>query len=492
MKTRADYRPVVAFFLFYYVFYSFFLHPFYSYDDLCYALDVEYGPPINLFHANHLFYNLTMRLVWSMMRGHASVMPRAIFTMQAINTMTAAGAVALLYRVLALSLGSRRAGLAAVLFGNNFALMQNASDSGCYAVASLASVFVLGLILKVNEWSAFRLGFLHGIAVLYHQLLILPAVTFCLRLRQRVSIALYLLGLASSCGMVYMVIGWYFHGPTIGSIFYWFTHYAGASVSPPGTRFIYFDLGHQGLVSLRALIESFSGSQDLAWLICFAVLLPISFKGDLPWVLWSWPVLFFCVQWIYFPSALTYRLLAWPALCALIAAGRIWKRTWAWMLALGFGVFLLVHNAITLHQRPIPYAIDMKRAYWLTRVAGPNDYFIFAGRGTDSITNVCMAYFAHAVPARSLYGYLFLQPNGDMTALNAQLSAVQSRGGRIFVESDLRDTHVLQSLEMERGLPSGTLAQTIQHWKPIVHILGPEGYAIDQAILDFHNNAGSQ
>src|SRR5437870_3660653 len=94
-KQRQDYAALVVF-LFFWLLYQFTASRVFSYDGLCYALDVEFAPAANLFHPNHLLYSFVSYCIGRFFHllGYTG---RAIFLMQSVNVFVAAGAVACVY-----------------------------------------------------------------------------------------------------------------------------------------------------------------------------------------------------------------------------------------------------------------------------------------------------------------------------------------------------------------------------------------------------------
>src|SRR4029077_9051285 len=156
----------------------------FSYDGLCYALDAEFGPPTNLFHPNHLLYSFLSRglfrlLIWV---GHPV---RAIYLMQAMNTVVAGTAVGFFFALLTQRFGWKRGLLGAVLLGFSNAFWTEAVDPGCYAWATLATCGLLALLLEPEILEPFWLGVAHGVAILFHQMLLLVIPAFLFRLGRR-------------------------------------------------------------------------------------------------------------------------------------------------------------------------------------------------------------------------------------------------------------------------------------------------------------------
>lgn len=445
--------------------------PHFSYDGLCYALDVDYGPTTNLFHANHLLYGFLMRALWHGAQ-HCGYSGRAIVLMRAANLLAAASAVGVLFRAVCRRLDRAPALLAATGLGFSHALWLNAADPGCYGVVTLAATALLALFLNAERLPSAFVGVLHGALILIHQLLVLPIVAFLPRVKRP---GLYALSVLLSAGVVYAGLGWHFHGPGVGPVAYWLTHPADAIWSPPGTHFWTFQLGDQWHASLLSLTQSIlalpASALDMTvlWALLLVGLAASWMAARIPRAAWWWLLAFWLFQWVYFPGALTYRLFSLPLLWALVFSWGLWRhRAFAWVGAFGI-LILALHNGHAARHRLRKPDVEGVRVAWLRQLVGPHDFLLFAGRGDDSVENVYMAYFGHDIPARSLYGYRFSHPDGDLKPLEMQLRDVQARGGRVFIESGLTG-----------------IAPLVAQSKVRTHVAGPDGYAVDQRAFDFH------
>lgn len=452
----------------------------YSYDGLCYALDVQYGPPINLFHANHLLFGASMRALYRL-AGWMGYHGPAIVLMQVTNALAAAAAAGILVITLAPRLGLWAAIAGATAMGATSGVWSQATDPGCYGWTLAAACALLALWFRAGRWPAWAVGVCHGVAVLMHQLLLLPAAAFVAAqptARRRVE---YAAGLVAVIVAVYGWVGFRFHGPGLVSVLAWMTQPADAYASPSGVVFWSWSGIANPMLSVRSLAATVA---DGAWGWGLAGAVAVAaVAGTLarPWSkrLWLWPAVLFLFQLFYMPAATTYRLLSWPVLFAWAAAGLTRLRQPAWRMALSAGIALgLAWQWQAAVQRARQPSMDHVRTEWVRSVTRPADFFVFAGRGQESILNVHLAYFAPAVRARSLYGYLFTSSSGDFSELERRMRDVEAAGGRVLIEAALETPETQRLLESERRLPVGTLASFLSRWTVTARLQGPGDYGI--------------
>jgi len=473
------YLPSILF-LFFWLLYQFTAVRAFSYDGLCYALDVEFAPPANLFHPNHLLYTFVSYGLWRFFHalGYAG---RAIYLMQSVNAFVAAGAVICFYGTLRRRMAEIPAAAGAVLFGVSHAFWSEAVDPGCYAWAALATVLLMELLLR-PEIGAFRAGLAHGVLTLFHQMLILVVPAFAIE--YAADFGFYAVGLAVGAGLPYALIAAFYHGSSFRDALFWALGPAGP---PPGVAIMshYWwstRLGADLAIWWGAFIESVTALPQetvIRWILEGLISAaagwgiykslkdqPPNRQDRKPWLaLWIWVLILNVFQFFFYPGALRYRILFLPPLIYLIAPPALpFKRTLLWVGSAGilFGLALLnFQNSI--YPRMLSN-VEADRAAWVRQELGPQDFFLFDGRGPDSIVNVYMAYFAPDRRARSLSGYLFEHSDGNLTSLMETLNGAQRAGGRIFVESAVLD------------------APELKAWKgrlnPLEWSIGPDGYRI--------------
>lgn len=484
-------------FLFFWLLYQVSLPFRYSYDGLCYALDVEFGSLIQLLHANHLLYSVLMRGVYRLYQW-VGFTGRALFLMQAINAAAGALAVTGMAWLMAKRVGPLWGSLGAALFGVSHAFWTETMDPGCYAFAALAVVGLLYLLDKSSSIKPFWIGFGHGLLALVHQMLVLIVPACVLRVgwakeRRAKRIASYGIGFTLGAVVPYAGVAVRLHGNSWHEALYWALGPAGPR---PGTRILSsawwsLDLGHNLSRMWGGFAEAWAAAQPhffgvLIFMVILAALLRVFRsrlqKEPLLASLWVWIGILCVFQFFFYTGTLRYRILVFPPLLfAVLIAMDSRARRFAWVA--GAFIVLLAGVNHTYAIRPArSIGSDALRTSWVRSQVGPKDFFLFAGQGQESITNVYMAYFGKDVPARSLLGYLFIRTDGRMDALTSHLSAVHAAGGRIFIEAPLLEPGRLQEMEERQNIQFGTLIQWVKTLKPIKEQQGPEGYRLLQVI----------
>jgi len=437
----------------------------YTYDGLCYALDVERSFP-NLFHPNHLLYSFVQWVVYSVF-SWTGYDGRTIYLMQAVNALISALTVALLGYGLTRRFDARSGWTLAAFFGFGVAFWSEAADPGCYSMAALAAV-IWALTLRIPAWSrGAREGALQGLLVLFHQMFLIAAPASIL-FRPWKEIARYLVVFVVVVGIAYAIPAFLWHGPDIRSAAFWAFGPAGP---PPGveifSRFWWStDIVENSRVWLLSLAESlvWTGgfSSPWRWTIDLFVLLVVGCAVARAWKtrLFVVVVLFSIFQFFFYIGALRYRILLWPFLLTLAAPTLMTTRSrTAWGLVWSGLVVMAVLNGFgPIQQRMLP-TTNSERTEWVKSRVGPADFFLFEGLPKQSIDNVYLAYFAPEIPARSLKGYAF--ENGqDLTVLKRDLLDRHQKGQRIVVES--------------------TLVPLFPEWKISAQATGPGGYTLVQ------------
>lgn len=481
----------------------------FTYDGLCYALDVEFASASNLFHPNHLLYTATSWVFW-MVAQRLGFAGRAIDVMQALNAVVGAGAVAGFYLILRRKADRSPSVLAAALFGLSYAFWRESVDSGCYAWAGLAACLLVLLVDWARPDRAWAVGLLHGLIVLYHQMLILVAPCFLVLLgsqeetypRTPKAWGSYLLALATMVVIPYGLVAAQFHHESLSDALYWALGPAGP---PPGAAVLSktwwsLDLPSNLRLLWTAMVQSLVTPAAPAIGVGLGVLLVVGFLVGLGGLLWRTAkrgapvarttvallgivVLLNLFQMFFAPGALRYRILFMPAWLALLVWNFSMPKT---RPAVGLGALVLVLLGLINFRSAIMPAhqqsTEAERTVWLRETVSPNDFLLFGGQGATSVRNVYLAYFAHGIPARSLYGYLFSNPNLDMRELEGRIQDTLKRGGRIFFEKELVSPEVLSMLTGGVASSNAVLLQWLTHWKVKGRVVGPAGY--DLMILD--------
>ncbi|MFA5976063.1 MAG: hypothetical protein WC859_07880 [Elusimicrobiota bacterium] len=475
----------------------------YSYDGLCYACDVELAPVSNLFHPNHLLYTAVSSEAWHLFRwfGYPG---RALFFMQNLNAFVGALAVALLGWLVSRRYGAVLGLVAGGCWGASYALWSEVTDPGCYAWAALAAVLLLGLLLESDQADAFWVGAGHGVLVLFHQMLILLAPAFAVQLVMRRArpwraLLAYSMGLLLTVGLPYGLIATVFHGSSWREAIYWAL---GPGGPPPGVAILsrfWWSLdwvpnvvnAWKGLVGSLLWYEFSKTSFAVG-----SIVLAIGIGAWTGWVvrkrrwarrkeLWSlliWVIVLNVFLFFFYTGTIRYRILLWPVLLYLAAMALAETHrpfvygTLGFLGVLGMLVFNGWRGLRPLRQVPPGLAY----VEWVAREVRETDFLLFAGTGDSSVQNVYMAYFAPRVPARSVQGYFFSHPGGDITFLDRRVRLSVLQGGRFWVESSLLDPAFQRVLETGalRPVPPGTLARWFRAYRVEEERTGPAGYRL--------------
>jgi hypothetical protein len=466
----------------------------FSYDGIAYALDIEASAWSNIFHPNHLLFSPINWILFQI--GSVSGHPvRAIFLMQTLNALIAGITVGFFFWLLNRAAGWRRALAGAAVLGVCSVYWEWAVDPGCYAWATWATCALLWLLIDAEKWPSFGVGMMHGVTVLFHQMLVLAGPAFLLRVRNRQWAAAYISGFALTVGLAYGAAGFWIGHRTPGEWISW-------AVTPGGHRLhdsVFTDGSFLTLTaSWRSLIES--GITGNAPAIYFGVgsLIALAAIGFLLWeffnlrkfnrpirkliaALAGWLLVFGLFQTFYYPGAARYRLLFLPVLIYLLA---VLSRAYAWRavrIPIFVGLIVLAGVNFQYGVRPrmrLQDNISLQRALWISQTLQRNDAFIFSGGGVDSIINVEVAYFASHVRGRSLRGYFFDSPKGDLTELTQLVRQTRTSNGRVYLEGALWEPQKQREVEAYGQVAQGTLAKWLGQFKVKNRAAGPGGYAI--------------
>lgn len=471
----------------------------YSYDGLCYALDVERAPAANLFHANYLLYSAVQRgaLRAAQLIGYSG---RAIELMQSLNALAAGLAAGLFARLAARAFGWRRALVAAAVFATSHALWIEAADPGSYAWAALASAALLDVLLRFQKTPPAWLGVLHGAAALFHQMLALVAAAFIasywLEKRPRGErpprSCAYLAAATLAAALPYAAVAALFHGGSLSEALTW-------AFSPGGTpqgvairRGFWWswdawrNLEATAIAFARAFVAPVPDAgwfNTLAGGVVFAALAWTAVRsagrmrrdsGGLDAPLWAWIAALSVFQFFFNVGMLRYRILLMPPLLYLAAAALPDDLRALRPAALGALLASGINYRYAVGPKRAPGS-DAVRTAWLQREVGPRDFLLFEGGGGRSITNVHLAYFAPGVPARSLRGYLLGRPDGDLEPLKERVRTVLSSGGRFLVERRMLEPQhrpsLLEILPSNKGWVDWLASFRVARILP-----GPAGY----------------
>lgn len=492
---------IVALSLLFLVLYNLTLTYHYSYDALCYALDMEFGTLAGLFHPNHVLYSGLGKVLWkaAVGMGYAT---RALFLMQRVNAVVAALAVAVLAWTLIRRFGWAWGVVGAALFGVSQAFWIEVVDGGCYAWASLATCVLFALFIHSDTWAPFWLGVWHGVLILFHQLLVLATPAFLLKLERKKRIP-YLAGLGVVAGGMYAAIATLFYGQSFHQAMRWML---GPARQPHGTAINFFfwfsfDFWHglgqlwEGLV--RAIVAPVTAHASVsAWLeqVIFALIalfvvvldyrsLKSKHRVGEPFVaLWVWVLTMNLFLLFYIPGAPRFRLMFLPVLIylALEVFARFPSRGWGLGLAgilVAAVAFINFRDVIRPDSQPEnnPHLL---RTWWVAHTLKPGDTFLFKGRGSETIVNVYVAYFAPHIHGRSFRGYFFENPQGDLQELTAMVQNAQKAHQPIYIESTLFNPETQAEIDTMGKVPPGTVHAWMGRFRVLRELKCPDGYTI--------------
>lgn len=200
----------------------------------------------------------------------------------------------------------------------------------------------------------------------------------------------------------------------------------------------------------------------------------------------AWIVAMNIFQFFWVPGTIRFRILFLPVLIVggVIALGGLPEMAQKWVkkstalflfLILGIG-FSNAVGTISPAAR-IENNRDIVRSLWVRQTMGPNDFFLFAGRG-DSIMNVVPPYFSPRVPSRSLYGYFFANPSGDFSEMGRIIAQTFSQGGNVYIEEQLFTKEAWFGLAQDEPTAIQILSKWFSQYETQSLLNGPSGYRV--------------
>lgn len=343
--------------------------------------------------------------------------------------------------------GNGAAWLLAFVFGFSRAFWSEAADPGCYAFAALAAVLWMATLVHDRPISPGRQGALHGFFGLWHQMLILLVPAYFIRRPWKDSLR-YLVAAGLVYGAAYSWAAWTFHGPSLKDAAFWAFGPGGPA---PGMKIFSsawwsVDLGLNARVFIDALGNAFVSTDGapvyMSWLL--NILLICGLVAMIMHRLYDraiGAVAILCVfQFFFYIGALRYRILVMPFMAVLVSSVIVFIRSWfgwviLWVFVLGMG-WVNYSGPIRARMQPTTNA---ERTQWLKSRIPERAVFFFEGTSERSMDNVYLAYFAPEIRARSLKGYRFENPDGDLTLLRNGLLAEHRAGARVVIEQPLID-----------------------------------------------------
>jgi hypothetical protein len=318
-------------------------------DGVSFALNIEQanGNLSSLLRPNHLIYNLTGYFLFELFGEKV----RALFLMQALNSILGCLSILLVYQILKKITGSHYHSVSlALCLAFSATWWKFATDANAYIPSVLFLLICFKLLLPSEKPRPLCVAGIHAIAILFHQLALffIPAALVCLR-RQKQEVS-GLLKYAAACFLLTAggYAGAYHCISYSGSFWAWITtHSADSSftfsvlhnlVISAGSNFKLFFGGKISQLHWDAV--TIAGAIGLAlaigWLFrlrgeiqrgfreLWARLTKQQFFESSPLILWILCYLIFLFFWI--PKNTFYRLFYFPAIFFLIGMlGRPWK-----------------------------------------------------------------------------------------------------------------------------------------------------------------------
>lgn len=299
-------------------------------DGVAFAIDIEKRrPAASLVHPNHLIYSLWGAWIYKL-TGLAGIHARALFILQAANSVLAGLCVILFYSSLRLKRVPDALSVpAALIFGFSATWWKFATDANAY----VPSIFFLlcAYVLIERRKSTALAGFAHAGAMLFHELAILFLPVALLRLRKSprmmlTYVATALVPVAAAYAVAYSSVSntglfaWMTaHSPDSGFSFHPLT---ALGFSIRGTLRLFFggklgDFAHDGISRAGLLVLPIA-----VVLFLVAVWRAVRRGARISWPplhLVAWAGVYAAFLFVWMPQNTFYRLFYLPALIAILA-----------------------------------------------------------------------------------------------------------------------------------------------------------------------------
>jgi hypothetical protein len=239
----------------------------YYWDGISFAQDIEQGwlRPVALMHPNHLLYSPMGHRLWELLNS-IGLDVRALTILQALNSVLAAIAVAVMFNVFLKTVHSRYvAACLALIFAFSATWWKFATDANSYIPSVFALTVCLWLLVPQRKAAPIVLGMVHAASMQLHQLAVLfyPAAVVGVWLQHRdhgsrarfQAVALYALTATGFTLLVYCAAFVAYYGDfDLSTFLTWITsHSSDASFS--------FSIHQNALVSVISHVKLFLGGQ---------------------------------------------------------------------------------------------------------------------------------------------------------------------------------------------------------------------------------------
>jgi len=207
-------------------------------DALAYTMAVESGDLRQLFHPHHLMYNFAGYLFYLLWRS-IGWQGRALLPLQLLNAIVGALGILMFFAIAKrITRHDTIALISAALLGVSYGYWYYSLEVEVYIIASFFLLLCFWLTYNRFQMSSPKscmlIGLLHGLAILFHQtnvlfiFVVLTALVLPTKSKRLCkAIASYLLSLALSAGLPYLLTGLVINHYSWGSFAHWIIGYAG-------------------------------------------------------------------------------------------------------------------------------------------------------------------------------------------------------------------------------------------------------------------------
>jgi len=508
----------------------------FSYDALTSVLCAERDGLFPI-HPNHLFAAGPGWLFFKLLAA-AGMPVRAVFAFQTVNAIIAAIAIGCFFYILAARFTLVVGLLGASALGLSYAFWSEACDAGAYASSGLAAVILTGLLIssrecpegKCRNGAYFLIGLLTGAGVLIHQMLCLAAPSILIILNSTVPrptiremarrTILFSAGVFLTVVVPYALIARHYGGHSLQKTLFWI--FGPAGPRPNSGIFVnswwQWDIFNNLVTIWQGLANSVIAPLPPPYLnwahtlwhgilmagllgLCFGTLRIIlkapQYRPLLSAVI-AWVALMNLFQLFWAPGTIRFRILFLPALilwfCILREGlavilpanmerfkGTVLRYRQNALIVLGLMLAALggLNAAIAvLPASRLNNNMNIVRTLWLGRHLGPNDFFLFAGMGGKSIINVVLPYFSPQARARSLKGYFFANPGGELGEIDKIIDQTIRNGKAVYIEEYLFSKEACSALASYGELPAERLSAWFNRFEISSVAAGPYDYRV--------------
>ncbi|MBI5555251.1 MAG: DUF2723 domain-containing protein [Elusimicrobia bacterium] len=498
------YLLALSLFFSFFILYFKFLSRDFNFDGIVFAYILEHPTNFNIFHGNHLLYNLFNYCFYqiALVFGFSG---RAIYLLAIVDAFCGALGIGIFYLLLRNITNSARSWWFSLLLGLSYSYWYFSVESQVYQLANVFLMLLLWLILFIQKKKASSyfviiiLSLIHALAVFFHILsvLVLPAANLVLLInataRRWRRIALYNILFISFVLIGYSLIAFYgLRLNTWRSVWVWFL----------GNAFIYehykatywcFDLVGVFKNLYYGFINSlFAAGAGKDWFILEALMLCLSAgylfsylkkygkgvwikeKGNII-VAGCWLVVFLLFLGFWSPGHLGYRVFLLPVfyfLLIILEESTKFKKNIYELFLILWVIILFLHNFIygiypkSLWQGNVNYL----RTIFLQENIKPDDFLLTGGKSFNfAIGRAYLPYFTN-LNGTSLFDYLYQPQRRDFSSLKEMIDNYLARNRRVFVLNEIiNDENGKKSIEYNFNLPAGSVNKLLNNYQMLFY-----------------------